>query len=158
MGAGKTTVGRILARLLHCDFVDTDRLLEERTGVTVSHIFEIEGEDGFRDRESRILKEVSRYHETVVATGGGIVLRKENRQIMCQQGQVIYLKARIDILLRRLSNSRTRPLLQSGDPEAILEQLLQERDPLYAQVADLVVQVGSDPAQRTAARVLDQLS
>ncbi len=157
MGAGKTTVGRILARSLHCDFVDTDRLLEERTGVSVGHIFEIEGEAGFRDRECKLLKEVSQFRETVIATGGGIVLRKKNRQILCKGGPVIYLQACLGILLRRLRHSQTRPLLQSGDPKAVLEKLMHERDPLYRQVADLVVRVSSDSSQRTAARILHQL-
>lgn len=161
MGAGKTTVGRRLARLLSRQFIDTDQALEERTGVSVSHIFEIEGERGFREREARLLAEVSRAPDrggrgAVIATGGGIVLRESNRRLM-RRGLVVYLRASLELLCERLQGCQTRPLLSAPDPKSKIAQLLEERDPLYTADARLIVDVGGGPAAATANRIYDLL-
>jgi shikimate kinase len=153
MGAGKTTVGRKLSKLLLLDFIDTDQLLEQRTGVSISHIFEIEGEAGFRDRESRLLAEISEGRQAVVSTGGGVILRPENRQKMRKYGQVVYLQAPLSILWNRLKECQTRPLLQTEDPKTTLAKLMAQRDPLYAAEADLIVEVNSDSASKTARKI-----
>ncbi len=157
MGAGKTTVGRKLAELMKADFIDTDQLLEKRTGVTIAHIFEIEGEQGFRDRESRLFEEVSNENNAVVSTGGGLVLNPDNRARMEQSGEVVYLRADIEILWQRLKNCHTRPLLQSPDPRSRIEELIVERDPLYSEVADHIVKVTSDSARKTAHSIRQML-
>ena len=152
-GSGKTTVGRCLARFLYLDFIDTDQLIEERTGVSISHIFEIEGESGFRRRETRLLEEVSDRTQTVISTGGGIILSDTNRQIMRQHGQVVYLRASTEILWFRLKNCQNRPLLQTAGPRARIAELMKEREPLYIAQADLIVEVTSDTANRTARKI-----
>ncbi len=149
-GAGKTTVGRSLARFLDLDFVDTDQMIEERTGVSISHIFEIEGEAGFRKRETRLFEEVSNRTGIVISTGGGIILNESNRKLMRQHGKVIYLKASIDILCTRLKHFQNRPLLQTPDPRATIAELMEERESLYDAQADLVIYVTSETANRTA--------
>ena len=158
MGAGKTTVGRRLSKLLDLEFIDTDQLLEEKTGVTVSHIFEIEGEAGFRERETRLLEEIHIPGGKVVSTGGGLVLSEKNRDLMRKSGHVIYLKASITVLWRRLKDCQNRPLLQTENPKARLEQLLHERDPIYMEAAESVVRVDSDSAHRTAMKILRMLN
>ncbi|MBC8023709.1 MAG: shikimate kinase, partial [Burkholderiales bacterium] len=135
MGAGKTTVGRSLAHRLRREFVDTDRLLVDRTGVAVATVFEIEGEEGFRRRESTLLHEVCDHDDRVVATGGGIVLSEENRRVMREAGTVIYLRARLESLWERTRHDATRPLLATPDPRARLAELLREREPLYQDTA-----------------------
>ncbi len=157
MGVGKTTVGSKLATSLSLDFIDTDQLIEQRTGVTINHIFDIEGESGFRDRESNLLAEISSGHQSVIATGGGTIVRLENRIIMHKHGQVIYLRAPMSILWERLKNSRTRPLLQHADPQAQLAQLMQQRAPLYADEADVIIDI-SDSAHKTATKIYHLLS
>ena len=157
MGAGKTTVGRRLAAYLKTRFVDTDHLVEERTGVSVSHIFEVEGEQGFRERESRILCEVSELEGAVVSTGGGIVLAEENCRVMKETGTTIYLDASMDTLWKRLEHGRQRPLLQTNDPQQTLRALMEARDPLYRAQADHVVEVVGDSANHTARRIRELL-
>ena len=153
MGAGKTTVGRKLCRLLSYDFIDTDQLLEERTGVSVSHIFEVEGEQGFRDRESRLLAEVSESTNTVISTGGGMILREQNRQVMTQHGQVVYLRATLKVLWMRLKDCQNRPLLQTPNPKAKVNELIIQRGPMYTEVADIIIDVTSDSAHKTALKI-----
>lgn len=143
MGAGKTTIGRSLARMLDREFVDLDHELEARCGVRVSLIFDIEGEDGFRKRETAALDECSRRRGIVLATGGGAVLAPENRKYLTERGIVIYLRASADELFRRVSRDRNRPLLQTADPKGRLRSLLQEREPLYEEVATLTFDTGS---------------
>jgi len=157
MGAGKTTLGRALARRLGREFIDTDRLLVERTGVPVTTIFEIEGEDGFRKRESALLREVAARTGCVVATGGGAVLAAENRDAMRQAGTVIYLRARLESLWERLRHDATRPLLATADPRATLAAILAERDPLYREAAHLVVDTGAQAASTLVNRVVTAL-
>lgn len=139
MGAGKTTVGRNLARRRKADFIDLDHEIEARTGVRVPMIFEIEGEGGFRDRESRLLAEVASQNNLIVATGGGIVLKKENRELLKNSGTVIYLNVGPKVLYERTRRDNNRPLLQVADPLKKLEELYVLRDPLYREVADIVI-------------------
>jgi len=140
MGAGKTTVGRQLAKRLHRRFVDADQEIEARTGVRIPVIFEIEGEAGFRRREARVIDELSRERELVVATGGGAVIDAANRANLKRSGLVVYLSAAPETLFERTRLDRNRPLLQVEDPLAKLRQLHAQRDPLYREVADLVVE------------------
>ena len=153
MGAGKTTVGRALAARLRRRFVDTDKVLVERTGVPVATIFEIEGEDGFRKRESAVLEEVSREPGHVIATGGGAILAAGNRELMRSRGTVVYLRARLESLWARMRHDTTRPLLATPDPRATLAALLQEREPLYLEAAHLVVDTGSQSAGTLVTRL-----
>lgn len=136
MGAGKSTIGRLLAESLGLAFYDIDREIEERSGVDIPWIFDMEGEEGFRDRESQMMQEISELGGAVVSTGGGAVLRDENRSLMMSKGSVVYLCTSIDEQVRRTSKDRKRPLLQKGNPEETLRRLMSEREPLYLQVAD----------------------
>ena len=157
MGAGKTTLGRALAQRLRMRFVDTDRIMVERTGVPVTTIFEIEGEDGFRKRESAVLAEAAESDAQVIATGGGAILSRENREIMRRRGTVIYLRAQVDALWERTRHDTTRPLLATPDPRATLASLLEKRDPLYREAAHLVVDTGAQSAATLVNRVMSAL-
>ena len=147
MGAGKTTIGRTLAKRLLLEFHDSDKVIEARTGVNIPTIFEIEGEAGFRLREAQVIADLSRLHGCVVATGGGAVLRPENRENMRQNALVVYLDARPSALWERVRHDRNRPLLMVADPLARLTDLYAERDPLYREVADFVVESSRLSAQ-----------
>lgn len=140
MGAGKTTVGRELARRLKRNFIDVDHEIERRTGVRIPTIFEFEGESGFREREANLIEEICGNSGLVVATGGGVVLRPENRQRLHESGIVIYLHAPPHRLYERTRKDPNRPLLQVKDPEARIRELLAERDPLYRETAHLVIE------------------
>lgn len=153
MGSGKTTVGRALAQRLKLPFVDTDRILVERTGVPVATIFEIEGESGFRRRESTVLAELASGDDQVIATGGGAVLAAENRAVLRAGGTVVYLRARLDHLWERTRHDTSRPLLATADPRATLAALLEARDPLYREVAHVVVDTGTQSAGTLVSRV-----
>lgn len=142
MGAGKTTVGKELARRRGVRFADVDHEIIARTGVSIPTIFEIEGEVGFRRRESQALDELTRESEIVIATGGGSVLDPANRALMSQRGVVVYLNVPPQILWERTRNDRNRPLLQVEDPRARIEELHRARDPLYREVADIVIDGG----------------
>jgi len=139
MGAGKTTVGRLLAESLHMEFVDSDHEIEQRTGASIPWIFDVEGEAGFRKRESNIINELTQRTNTVLATGGGVVLSAENRQALQSRGTVIYLNASLEQLMTRTSRDKNRPLLQTEDPKSKLEEILNTRDPLYREIADVVI-------------------
>jgi len=156
MGAGKTTIGRRIAAALGFEFIDTDEALEQRTGAEVALIFDIEGEAGFRRREHAMLAEVAGRDGVVVATGGGSILRPENRRIMRAHGTVIYFHASVDQQLRRLRRDKRRPLLQRGDRRRRLERLYREREPLYRELADIIVDSGGGIARMTR-RVLKAL-
>jgi shikimate kinase len=157
MGAGKTTVGRALARKTGKTFYDSDHEIEARTGVRVATIFEIEGELRFRDRESSVIADLAKMNNIVLATGGGAVLRPENRAELSKHGVVIYLRASIDDLLARTMHDKNRPLLQTADPRAKLQSLLEQRDPLYREVADIVVDTSQQNVNLLVSRLLDQL-
>jgi shikimate kinase len=137
MGAGKTTVGRQIAELFRMPFLDLDHEIEAHTGATVGLVFELEGEPGFRRRESALLAELAARNGVVLATGGGAVLDADNRRILRERGFVIWLDAAIDAQLARLERDRQRPLLRAPDRRARLENLAAERNPLYAEIADL---------------------
>ena len=143
MGAGKTTIGRRLAKSLRKNFVDADQELERRTGASVALIFDVEGESGFRDREKRIIDELTQRDDIVLATGGGAVLDAENREVLASRGFVVYLHALVDDLVERTRRDSNRPLLNTDDPLSKMHELLKHRDPLYRRIADLVVDTGS---------------
>ncbi len=145
MGAGKTTLGRRLANELGREFIDLDREIERRTGVTVATIFEIEGEADFRVREAQLLAEVIRRPDhLVIATGGGVVMQPMNRARLMACPCVVYLRVEPEVLLARTRHDRSRPLLQVPDPLARIRQLVNQREPLYREVADLVIESGRD--------------
>ena len=157
MGAGKTTVGRALARKAEKTFYDSDQEIEARTGVRVATIFDIEGEQRFRDRESSVIADLVKLDDIVLATGGGAILRAENRRCLSENGTVIYLRASIDDLWARTQHDRNRPLLQIADPRAKLASLFEERDPLYRQVADLVIDTTQQNVLMLVAHLEEQL-
>lgn len=142
MGAGKTTVGKLLAKHLHRPFIDSDHEIERRTGVNIPLIFEIEGEPGFRARETAVLEELVTRDGIVLATGGGAVLSAYNRQLLGTNGTVVYLRAKVEELWQRTRHDKNRPLLQTDDPQARLRELFAERDPLYREVAHIVMDTG----------------
>jgi shikimate kinase len=146
MGSGKTTMGRTLARHLGKVFVDSDEEIQKRTGVNIPHIFDVEGESGFRLRETTVLADLVKRDNMVLATGGGVVLAEQNRALLKQSGIVVYLSASVHDLWHRTRHDRNRPLLQTGDPYGKLMELYQQRDPLYRQVADIVIQSGKQSA------------
>ncbi len=155
MGAGKSTVGRLLAEKLNYQFVDADRELEARSGVPIPTIFEIEGEAGFRRREIGLLDELTQRAGIVLATGGGAVLDAQLAQSMRERGLVIYLRASADEIFRRTRQDRSRPLLQTANPRARIDQLLAEREPLYEKAAHLVFQSAASNPRRLVARLLE---
>lgn len=154
MGCGKSTVGRRIASLLGRVFIDADRELEARCGVPVSTIFELEGEDGFRRRESHLIDELTRREGIVLATGGGAVTVAQNREFMRARCFVVYLQAGAGELWHRLRNDRVRPLLQTADPRARILELVSTRDPLYRETAHRVVRTSRHPVERTAIDIL----
>lgn len=153
MGAGKTTVGKQLAKSLEKSFYDSDHEIERRTGVNIPLIFELEGEAGFRKREAQAIAELAELQDIVVATGGGAVLLPENRQILASHGTVIYLRASVDELCHRTRNDRNRPLLQTENPRDRLQTLYTQRDPLYLEIADLVVDTGGQPVSAIVSQI-----
>jgi shikimate kinase len=154
MGSGKSTIGRHLAEVLGRQFVDADREVEKRTGASIALIFELEGEAGFRRRECAVIEDVTAGEDLVVATGGGAVLEPHNRALLRQRGTVVYLRAPLEVLVRRTRHDRNRPLLQTEDPRARLERILQEREPLYREVADLIVETN----HRTVRSVVNEVA
>ena len=158
MGAGKTSIGRQLARQLGLRFVDSDHEIERRTGADIPWIFDLEGEAGFRRRERQVIAELAAEDGIVLATGGGSVLDPENRACLRRNGTVVYLCASIDRLVQRVSRSHHRPLLADQDPRTRLEALFRERDPLYREVADLIVHTDRQSVPATARSIVRQLS
>ena len=158
MGAGKSTVGRILSRRLSKRFVDTDHEIEKRNGVTIPVIFEIEGEEGFRRREQEVLADLAQEQGLVLSTGGGIVLKSENRETLRNHGFVVYLNARPELLAERTKHDRTRPLLNVEDPLIRLRELHTVRDPLYREVAHAVVETGRGAPQQVVQAILGEIS
>ena len=140
MGAGKSTIGRLLSQELKYEFFDSDKVIEERCGADIPWIFDKEGEAGFREREESVIDELTQQKGIVLSTGGGAVLRSENRQHLASRGTVIYLCTSVEQQLARTARDRNRPLLQTADPEAVLRKLFAERDPLYRSVADIIIE------------------
>ncbi len=158
MGAGKTTVGRLLAAMSSRYFVDTDREVELKTGASISWIFEKEGEEGFRQREKQVLEQVLSYKNKVIATGGGLVMLPENRKQLGKEKQVVYLYAPLEEQYQRTHKDKKRPLLQNVDPYKKLEELMLVRDPLYREVANLVVPTSGNNARDIATTIMDYFS
>lgn len=153
MGTGKTTIGKQLAKALQMQFVDSDQEIEQRTGADITWIFDIEGEAGFRRRETEVLDDLTRRDNIVLATGGGVVLAPKNRDYLKRRGVVVYLHTDLDLLVQRTAKDRKRPLLQTPDPKGRLRQVLEEREPLYRELADIVL-VTSSHTVRGAVRAL----
>ena len=145
MGSGKTTVGKLLAKANALTFYDSDHEIERRTGVKIPLIFDLEGEAGFRKREAQVIAELTSKQNIVLATGGGAVLLEQNRQALAKFGTVIYLCASVNELCHRTRGDRNRPLLQTSDPRAKFETLYSERDPLYREIADMIMETGGQP-------------
>lgn len=153
MGAGKTTIGRQLAKSLERKFYDSDKEIEKKTGASIPLIFELEKEEGFRKRESAMLAELISNEDTIIATGGGAVLSSDNRALMSQQGLVIYLCAPVKQLVRRTARDKNRPLLQTDNPEQTIKDLLKVRDPLYREVADMVIETDGNSVSRVVTKL-----
>ena len=158
MGAGKTTIGRILARKLGKRFVDSDHEIEARTGATIPWIFEIEGEASFRRREAEVIRDLTAQDGLVLATGGGAVLDPASRAYLKQRGRVVYLRASVNSIMLRTTHDKSRPLLQTADPRKKLEELTAQREPLYREIADLVIDTGRPNVQSMVQTILTQLS
>ena len=150
MGAGKSTLGRQIARRLHLVFHDADIELEQRLGVSIATMFEIEGERAFRDREEALIAELTDLTSIVLATGGGAVTRESSRRCLKERGTVLYLHASPETLWGRVRNSRNRPMLKVGDPRERIAALYAERDPLYRDIADHVIESERDAVMRFA--------
>ena len=146
MGAGKSTIGRQLAQMLGMDFIDSDAVIEERAGADIDWIFDVEGEEGFRKREARIINELTQGQGIVLSTGGGSILSKENRNVLSARGIVIYLETTVD---------KKRPLLQTENPRQTLEELAKIRNPLYEEIADIVLQTDEQSAKVVASNIID---
>ena len=157
MGAGKSAVGRQLAKLLHLSFVDSDDEIETRTGVDIPFIFEKEGEDGFRKREARVIDDLSAMESVILATGGGAVVDPQNRSRLGARGFVVYLYTTVDQQLSRTQKGRERPMLANGDSRKILEDLMAVRDPLYREIADLTVETDGRKVKAVASEIVERL-
>ena len=158
MGAGKTTIGKQLAKQLNMEFIDSDREIEKHTGASINLIFEIEGEAGFRERETRMLKQLSERDNVVLATGGGAILAEENRKLLRRNGTVVYLHTSVDTQLQRTRNNRNRPLLNTDDRRGRLEELMKVREPIYRREADLIINADRRSAVRVAKEIIERLS
>lgn len=157
MGAGKTTVGRCLAGLLGCRFLDSDKVIVERAGLTIPQIFDQLGEAHFRALESRVLDELTQLPGVVLATGGGAILSPVNRAFLVTRGVTVYLYCPVDIQVSRTGQSANRPLLQCADPRSKLESLMRVRDPLYRETAELVIESSAGNVEKIAERILISL-
>ncbi|WP_201576138.1 shikimate kinase AroK [Psychrobacter immobilis] len=157
MGAGKTTIGRLLAKQLGRTFVDSDWYIESQTGADIAWIFAKEGEAGFRERETRAIDELSQQKQIVLATGGGAVMSAENREFLKQRGIVVYLNAPVDVQMARTAKDKSRPLLQQPNPRKILQGLYRTRDPLYRQVAHIIMPTGHTYPRHMVNQLLQQL-
>jgi len=158
MGAGKTTIGRHLARSLGCEFIDSDHEIERRTGADIPWIFDIEGEQGFRERERAVIDDLSQRQGIVLATGGGAVLDAGNRRHLVSRGMVVYLRASVDRLAQRTAMDRNRPLLQTDDPVQRLQRLFDERDPLYREIADFIVDTDNRNVSNSVKFIINQFN
>lgn len=157
MGSGKTTIGKALAKRLNLRFVDADHEIEARTGASIPLIFEIEGEASFRQREADAIRDLTAQEGIVLATGGGAVLNEHSRRYLRERGTVIYLKASIASILQRTSHDRNRPLLQTADPKAKIEELSRQRAPLYQEVAHITIETGRPNVASVVQNILAQL-
>ncbi len=157
MGAGKSTIGRLLAKELHLPFKDSDKEIEVRTGADIPWIFDVEGEQGFREREQAVLGDLCQEDGLVLATGGGAVLRQANREALRAGGRVIYLHTSVEQQLERTARDRNRPLLRTANPEQVLRELMATRDPLYREIADVIIETDQRPPRMVVQEVLSRL-
>ncbi|MFC3093755.1 shikimate kinase AroK [Alteromonas sediminis] len=157
MGAGKSTIGRHLADELHLEFFDSDQEIEKRTGADISWIFDLEGEEGFRKREENVINELTDKQGIVLATGGGSVVSKIVRNRLSARGIVVYLQTTIDKQVSRTQRDKRRPLLQNDDPEQVLRDLAESRNPLYEEVADYVVETDDQSARAVANQIINKI-
>jgi shikimate kinase len=157
MGAGKSTIGRLLAKELHLPFKDSDKEIEVRTGADIPWIFDVEGEEGFREREQTVIADLCREDGLVLATGGGAVLRQENREALHAGGRVVYLHASVEQQLERTARDRNRPLLRTANPDQVLRELLAIRDPLYREIADVIIETDQRPPRMVVQEILSRL-
>jgi shikimate kinase len=158
MGAGKSTIGRLLSKELDLPFKDSDHEIEERTGADIPWIFDMEGEEGFRNREVAVIDELTQLPRVVLATGGGAILREENRQNLASRGTVVYLETSVDQQYQRTYRDKNRPLIQQENPREVLESLLEVRDPLYRSTADLIVSTHLGNPQAVVRKICAYLS
>lgn len=156
MGAGKTTIGRSLARALAVPFYDSDKAIEENTGVDIPTIFEFEGEEGFRDREQKMLQQLTKINGIVLATGGGAILREENRQLLKENGFIVYLQCSVDRILERTRRDSQRPLLNTENPRERIETLFAQREPLYLACADYKIDTGVLQSKVVVSHILEE--
>ncbi|CAG0910537.1 unnamed protein product [Cyprideis torosa] len=154
MGSGKTTIGKLIAASIGYEFIDSDREIEERTGVSIPTIFDYEGEEGFRDRESHVLDELTQREGIVLATGGGAVLRPQNRTVLSERGFVVYLKVSVRVQLMRTSKDKNRPLLQTENPKKTLTEMAKIRAPLYEETADFSINTDHIRTKALKARII----
>ncbi len=157
MGSGKTTIGNIMAKKLNREFRDSDFYIEEKTGVDIARIFDIEGEQGFRDRESNALNDLLNQDNRIIATGGGSVMRKQNQALLRSRGYIVFLDTSVNQQMHRLRRDKKRPLLQTKNPRERLEALLEVRRPIYLDLADLAVKTDRRQARKLAVDIINQL-
>ena len=157
MGAGKSTIGRHLAQMLHLEFHDSDQEIESRTGADIAWVFDVEGEEGFRRREAQVIADLSEKQGIVLATGGGSVQSKDIRNHLSARGIVVYLETTIDKQVARTQRDKRRPLLQVDDPREVLESLAEVRNPLYEEIADVIVKTDDQSAKIVANQIIEQL-
>lgn len=157
MGAGKSTIGRLLSKELRLPFKDSDKEIEQRTGADIPWIFDVEGEQGFREREQAVIADLSAGEALVLATGGGAVLREANRSNLREGGRVVYLHASVDQQIERTARDRNRPLLQRADPAQVLRELMAIRDPLYREIADIIIETDERPPRMVVQEIIERL-
>jgi len=156
MGAGKTTIGRQLAKALKLPFYDSDKAIEESTGVDISTIFEFEGEEGFRDREQKMIQQLTQKRGIVLATGGGAILREQNRKLLKENGFIVYLQCSVERILERTRRDSQRPLLQTDNPKERIESLFAQREPLYLSCADYKIDTGAMQSKTVVNHILEK--
>jgi shikimate kinase len=157
MGVGKTTIGRTLAALLQLEFIDSDQEIERRAGANIAWIFDVEGEAGFRDREAAVIDDLTQREGVLLATGGGSILRPENREHLSTRGVVLFLDTSLEVQIKRTAKDKKRPLLQTGDPVGVLRQLKAVRDPIYNALADIKVTVSDNNTRRIMSMIMRKL-
>lgn len=157
MGAGKSTIGRHLAQMLHLEFHDSDQEIESRTGADIAWVFDVEGEEGFRVRETQVVADLTEKQGIVLATGGGSIQSKDIRNNLSARGIVVYLETTIDKQVARTQRDKRRPLLQVEDPREVLENLAEIRNPLYEEIADVIVKTDEQSAKVVANQIIEQL-
>ncbi len=157
MGSGKSTIGNLLSKKLHREFIDSDHYIEHKTGVDIPRIFDVEGEEGFRQRETDALTELSELNDLVLATGGGSVIKKENQQLLSNTGFIVFLDTSIHQQMSRLKKDKKRPLLQTANPRARLEELLEQRKPIYQSMADFTIKTDHKYAKSILSEIIKNL-